>query len=65
MNKKDTWVEEYLKMVDDCEDRESRLTAWEADFLSSIRSRLEAALPLSVKQKATLDKIWDRVTARG
>lgn len=60
-----TWVKEYLTLVDDCEKRESRLTEWEAGFLDSIRRRLEDELPLSAKQVETLDKIWERVTARG
>ncbi len=60
-----TWVDEYLTMVEDCEKRESRLTEWEAGFVDSIRHRLENEQPLSAKQTETLDKIWERVTARG
>jgi len=63
--KKETWVEEYLRMIDDCEDRESRLTEWEIGFLESVRTRIEAALPLSSKQTEVLYRIWDRATARG
>lgn len=60
-----TWVKEYLTLVEDCEERESRLTEWEIDFLDSIRHRLEKGQPLSTKQIETLDKIWERATARG
>lgn len=60
-----TWVDEYLTLVEDCEKRESRLTEWEVGFVDSIRNRLEKEQPLSAKQTETLDKIWDRVTARG
>lgn len=60
-----TWVDEYMTLVDDCEQRESRLTEWEAGFVDSIKKRLEAAIPLSTKQVETLDKIWERVTAKG
>jgi hypothetical protein len=60
-----TWADEYLTMIDDCEKRESRLTEWETGFIDSIRNRLERELPLSAKQTETLDKIWERATARG
>jgi hypothetical protein len=63
--KAETWIEEYLKMIDDCEDRESRLTEWEIGFLESVRTRVEAALPLSSKQTEVLDRIWNHATARG
>lgn len=60
-----TWADEYLKMVDDCEKRESRLSEWDCNFLESIRSRLEQEKPLSAKQTDTLDKIWERATSNG
>lgn len=60
-----TWADEYLTMVDDCEQRESRMTEWEAGFVDSIRHRLEQEKPLSEKQTETLDRIWERVTAKG
>ncbi len=39
------------------EHEESRLTAWEVEFLESIQEREW----LSDKQRATLDKIWNAV----
>ena len=60
-----SWTEEYLTLVRDCEQRESRLTDWERGFLDSIRAQLENELPLSVRQSETLDRIWERVTAKG
>lgn len=59
------WADEYLTMIEDCEKRESRLTEWEVEFIASIRSQLENDRPLTEKQTETLDRIWDRVTARG
>lgn len=59
------WTDEYLTLVEDCEARESRLTEWEASFLDSIRRQLESERALSEKQTETLDKIWERVTAKG
>lgn len=60
-----TWIDEYMTLVEDCENRESRLTEWEIGFVDSIRHRLEKELPLSAKQTEMLDKIWERVTSRG
>ena len=65
MIKTGTWVDEYMQMVEDCEKRESRLTEWEQGFIDSIRHRLEQGNPLTPKQTETLEKIWERATARG
>lgn len=61
----ETWADEYLTMIEDCEKRESRLTEWEVGFVDSIRNRLEQEKPLSQKQIETLENLWDRVTAHG
>lgn len=60
-----TWTDEYITMIEDCEKRESRLTEWESGFLDSIRNRLENERPLTGKQTETLEKIWERATAKG
>jgi hypothetical protein len=57
--------EEHLSMIEDCEQRESKLTEWEAGFLDSIRGWIEQDKRLSAKQADTLDKIWERVTSEG
>lgn len=54
--------DEHLTMVQDCEDRESKLSDWERGFIDSIRAHLEKDRPLSAKQAETLDAIWERVT---
>lgn len=59
------WTSEYLQLVEDCEKRESRMTEWECDFVSSIRDRLEAGKALTERQTETLDKIWEKVTKHG
>ncbi len=59
------WRDEDLTLVEDCEKRESRLTEWEAGFIDSIRHQMEKEQPLSKKQTEMLDRIWERVTARG
>lgn len=37
----------YPDIVEDCEEQESKLTAWEEGFLDSIRQRLEREEGLS------------------
>ncbi len=59
------WADEYLQLVDDCEERESKLSDWERGFVESIRSRLEQGITLTPKQTETLSNVWERATARG
>ena len=60
-----TWADEYLTLLADCEQRESRLTEWERDFVDSLRRHFEHDRCPSQKQIDTLDGIWERATARG
>jgi len=60
-----TWADEYLKMIDDCEKIDSRLSEWECNFLESIYDRLQEDKPLMPKQTETLDKIWEKATRNG
>jgi len=50
-------VEHLVKKVES-------LTVWEADFIDSIHSRLEAGRPLTEAQGNTLDAIWETVVVR-
>lgn len=59
------WTEEYLTMIEDCEKREHRLSAWDVDFLSSVKDRLIDRNPLSPKQIECLEGIWERATKNG
>ena len=61
------WREEYYTQIDDCETdkRASLLSAWECDFLASIRDQLDAKRTLSTKQIETLDNIWNKATSKG
>lgn len=54
--------DEHLTMVEDCENRESKLTDWERGFIDSLRTQLERGRTLSEKQADRLDAIWERVT---
>ena len=53
---------EALQQIEDCENRESKLTEWEVTFLSSLSDRLGDGLGLTDRQLAKLDSIWNRVT---
>ena len=56
------WTEEYMVLIADCEKRERKLSAWDVDFLSSIKDRLIDKKPLTPKQIECLDGIWERAT---
>lgn len=56
---------EQDQLITDCEQREERLTAWEADFIQSIREKFDAGFFLSERQLAVLDKIWTAATREG
>ena len=60
-----TRADEYLTMLDDCEQREERLTDWERGFVDSLRSQIEQGRRPSAKQIESLDNCWERATARG
>lgn len=53
-------TEEQQQMVEDCINRESKLTSWEAQFIDGIASQEYA---LTVKQAEFLNQIWERITA--
>ncbi len=59
------WTDEYITMIDDCESRESRLTEWEVGFCDSLRKQIEAGKMPTPKQIESLNKVWERATARG
>lgn len=54
--------DEHQQMVQDCENRESKLTDWERSFIDSIGDQLSKGQRLSEKQAERLDEIWERVT---
>jgi hypothetical protein len=59
------WADEYMRQIEDCERRESRLTDWERTFIDSLRRQIEAGRAPSPKQIECLDKAWERATAHG
>ena len=47
------WQDEYQQMIKDCENRESKLSEWEENFIDSLYDWIAD------------DKIWERVTRNG
>lgn len=58
-------VDEWLIMIQDCEDRRSQLTNWEKTFIQSLSEQINRGPFLSPKQESRLNDIWERVTERG
>ncbi len=56
-----TTIDEVWQMIQDCENRESKLTEWEVDFIADITEKVEYGL--TEKQIEKLESIWERVTA--
>jgi hypothetical protein len=59
------WADEYMSMIEDCEDRSDNLSDWEADFVSSLRDQLETNGSLSPRQVEKLEQVWEKVTKHG
>ena len=57
------WSDEYARMLDDCEKRESKLSDWEIGFIDSISMQIAAGRIPTAKQIERLEAIWERVTA--
>lgn len=57
--------EEYEQLIEDCENRDSRLSPWAREFLDSIKARIKRWDPLTVNQVDKLNEIWEKATARG
>lgn len=55
-------LEEWITLIEDCENREQQLTDWERTFIDGLRRQLEAGRGLSASQSSTLDDIWEKVT---
>jgi hypothetical protein len=55
--------DEHATMVEDCENRESRLNDWERSFVDSIKRQLADGIALTTKQAEALDDIWEKVTS--
>ena len=59
------WTSEYVRLLDDCEKREERLTDWERGFVDSLRQQIAQGRRPTAKQIERLDSVWERATERG
>lgn len=62
---KERAMEEADQLIQDCINRESRLTDWERGFIDSVQKRRDDGRILTVKELDKLDEVWLRVTAKG
>lgn len=58
-------VEDYKAMIDDCLVREKKLTEWETEFMESLEEQITEKDFITEKQIDVLNRVWERVTARG
>ena len=54
--------DEHVQMVKDCENRESKLTDTEREFIDAMSRRLDEGRALTPRMAEWLNAIWDRVT---
>ena len=52
-------------MIRDCEQRESKLSDRERDFIDSLQQQMGRGGTITQRQEDWLEKIWERVTSRG
>ena len=60
-----TWAYEYVTLLEDCEKRSEKLTDWELGFVDSLQRQLADGRRPTAKQIETLDRVWEKATARG
>ena len=53
---------EQAQLIEDCENREEKLSDWERGFIDSIGRQLASGVLLTDKQVEKLETIWERVT---
>lgn len=53
---------EIIRMIDDCENREEKMTAWELSFVASVSIYPGKGWTLTKLQQSRLTEIWERVT---
>lgn len=53
--------DELIQMLDDIEQRSSKLSDWETTFIDSVMSQMPARA-LSARQIEIITEIWERVT---
>jgi len=57
--------QEWAQLIQDCENREERLTDWERSFIDSVKDQVTRGKGLSPKQEERLGMIWEKTTSKG
>lgn len=53
--------DEHQQMIEDCMERDTKLTEWEQRFIDSLAKQVSHRA-LSERQAERLEQIWERVT---
>ena len=53
---------EIIQMIDDCAEREGKLSDWERGFISSVGDKADKGIMLSTREREILNNTWERVT---
>lgn len=59
------WAEEYVTMLNECDERGDRLADWEWGSLGLLRWQIKNGEQLSARQIGMLKSIWEKATAKG
>ena len=59
------WAAEYMQLIEDCENRESRLNDWQRTFIDSMRRQIESGRQPTPKQIEALNEVWEHATKKG
>lgn len=54
--------EELTQMIEDCEQRESKLSDWERGFISNLGDVIDKGYRVSEAQIEILEGIWEKIT---
>jgi len=60
-----TWQDEYQTLIDDCVNRESRLTDFERGFIDGLARYIDSGKRPTPDQIELLSNIWEKATAKG
>jgi len=60
-----TSQDDTMVMIEDCEERESRLSDWDRTFIDSIKKTLTSGGSLTRRQLEALESVWNEATAKG
>ena len=54
--------DETIAMINDCQERDEKLTDWELSFIASIDNTTTRGYRLTALQQERLNEIWEKVT---